>query len=130
MRNLACLLFASDVSFSAHAQSPSVTERVAQQNALFEEFYQADLKRAPERATSVGDYRYNDQLSDVSLAQIERKHSEDEAFLGRLRAIPTAGMAETDRVSHDLLERPWAKAMVTCQKRHPSTSGPPVLRCR
>lgn len=105
MRKLACLLLAAGVCSPALAQDTSVTERVAQQNALFEEFYQADLKRAPERATSVGDYRYNDQLSDVSLAQIERKHSEDDAFLRRLRAIPTTGMAEVDRVSHDLLER-------------------------
>jgi uncharacterized protein (DUF885 family) len=112
MRNLACLLLAAGVCSSALAQEPSVTERVAQQNALFEEFYQADLKRAPERASSVGDYRYNDQLSDASLAQVERQHSEINAFLTRLRAIPTTGMAETDRVSHDLLERQIVRANV------------------
>jgi uncharacterized protein (DUF885 family) len=105
MRNLACLLLAASVCSSAHAQDTSLTERVAQQNALFEELYQAGLKNSPERATSVGDDRYNAQLSDASLAQIERQHSENNAFLARLRAIPTTGMAETDRVSHELLER-------------------------
>jgi uncharacterized protein (DUF885 family) len=89
-----------------------VTERVAQQNALFEEFYQAGLKNSPERATSVGDYRYNAQLSDASLAEIERQHMENEAFLARLRALPTTGMAETDRVSHALLERQLLRAGV------------------
>jgi uncharacterized protein (DUF885 family) len=113
MRNLLFLLLAASACSSAYAQAPSVTERVAQQNALFEEFYQADLKRAPERATSVGDYRYNDQLSDVSLAQIERKHAEDDAFLRRLRAIPTTGMAEVDRMSHELLERQIVRASVS-----------------
>jgi len=87
-----------------------VAERVAQQNALFEDFYQAGLKSSPERATSAGDYRYNAQLSDESLAQIERKHAEDNAFLARLRVIPTIGMAETDRVSHELLERQLLRA--------------------
>ncbi len=89
-----------------------MNERVAQQNALFEELYQAGLKSSPERATSVGDYRYNAQLSDASLAQIERLHSENNAFLARLRAIPTTGMAETDRVSHELLERQLIRANV------------------
>lgn len=89
-----------------------MAERVAQQNALFEELYQAGLKNAPERATSVGDYRYNAQLSDASLAQIERQHSENNVFLARLRAIPTTGMAETDRVSHELLERQLIRAGV------------------
>jgi len=110
MRNLACLLLAASVCSSAHAQDTSVTARVAQQNALFEEFYQAGLKSAPERATSAGDDRYNAQLGDASLAQIERQHAENNAFLARLRAIPTTGMAETDRVSHELLERQLLRA--------------------
>jgi len=113
MRNLACVLLAASVCSSAHAQATSVTERVAQQNALFEEFYQADLKGAPERATSVGDYRYNAQLSDASLAQVERRHSENNAYQARLRAIPTTGMAETDRVSHELLEQQLIRANVS-----------------
>jgi uncharacterized protein (DUF885 family) len=112
MRSFACLLLAAGVCSSAHAQNTSVTERVAQQNALFEDFYQAGLKNSPERATSVGDYRYNAQLSDASPAQVERQHAENNTFLTRLRAIPTTGMAETDRVSHDLLERQLVRANV------------------
>src|ERR1043165_6788118 len=110
MRNFAYLLLALSICPAAHAQSTSVAERVAQQNALFEEFYQAGLKNAPERATAVGDYRYNAQLSDASLAQIERQHTENNTFLTRLRAISTAGMEETDRVSHELLERQLVRA--------------------
>jgi uncharacterized protein (DUF885 family) len=118
MRNLACLLLAASVCAPALAQDTSVTERVAQQNALFEEFYQAGLKSAPERATSVGDYRYNAQLSDASLAQVERQHSESNAFLARLRAIPTTGMAEIDQVSHELLERQLIRANVTYELKN------------
>ena len=83
----------------------SIDTRLAAQNALFEELYQSDLKNAPERATSFGDYRYNDQLSDHSLAAIDRHHSEDVAFLTRLKAIPTTGFSEQDILSHDLLTR-------------------------
>jgi uncharacterized protein (DUF885 family) len=99
------------VSFTAMqtavAQGPAktVAENVAAQNALFEEYYQNGLKNSPLRATGVGDYRYNDKLDDESLAAVAREHAEADAFLVRLRAIPTAGMGDTDLLSHELLER-------------------------
>ena len=79
--------------------------RVAKQNALFEEYYQAGLKNFPERATSYGDYRYNSQLGQVSLAEIARQHAEADDFLARLRAIPTDGMSDKDLLSHRILEK-------------------------
>ena len=83
----------------------SVAERVKAQDALFEEQYQADLVRSPERATAYGDYRYNDRLHDASLAAIQKGHAADEAFLARVKAIPTTGMGEQDALSHALMER-------------------------
>jgi uncharacterized protein (DUF885 family) len=69
----------------------SVTSHLAAQNALFEEQYQSDLKSSPETATAFGDYRYNDQLDNVSMAEAEREHAVDEKFLARLKAISTDG---------------------------------------
>ncbi|HLI77910.1 MAG TPA: hypothetical protein VKV02_13270, partial [Acidobacteriaceae bacterium] len=77
----------------ATAPTNDVAARIASQNALFEEFYQNNLKNHPEMATSVGDLRYNDRLSDVSLAAIAREHAEADAFLARLKAISVDGMA-------------------------------------
>jgi uncharacterized protein (DUF885 family) len=82
-----------------------VADRVAQQNALFEEQYQTDLRNFPERATAFGDYRYNDKLADYSLDAIARRHQADELFLRRLQAIPSAGFSDQDQLSHDLLIR-------------------------
>ncbi|HTJ65639.1 MAG TPA: DUF885 domain-containing protein [Alphaproteobacteria bacterium] len=87
------------------ADAPPMASRLAVQNALFEEYYQAELKAEPERATAYGDYRYNDQLDDYSLAGIAYRHANDEGFLARLTAIPTDGFAEQDKLSHDLLMR-------------------------
>ena len=39
------------------------------------------------------------------MAAIARQHAEADAFLARLRAIPTAGMSDSDLLSHELLER-------------------------
>jgi len=81
------------------------SDRVAAQNALFEEQYQSDLRLNPERATAVGDYRYNDKLSDRSLSSIAQRHGVDQEFLRRLKAIPTDSFSEQDQLSHDLLVR-------------------------
>ena len=89
----------------AFAQVAPVADRVAQQNTLFEEFYQTGLKNSPERATAVGDYRYNAILGQRSLAEITRQHTEADGFLKRLNAIPTEGMDENDLLSHQLLQR-------------------------
>lgn len=82
-----------------------VVDRLAAQNALFEEQYESDLRNFPERATAFGDYRYNDKLAEHSLAAIAQRHQTDEAFLARIEAIPTAGFSDQDHLSHDLLVR-------------------------
>lgn len=98
------LLIALAISAFAQNLKP-VADRLATQNALFEEQYESDLVNFPERATSFGDYRYNDKLADYSLDAIMRRHKMDETFLKRLQAIPTTGFSDQDQLSHDLLVR-------------------------
>ena len=92
-------------SVASHAQTSPVADRVAAQNKLFDEFYENSLRESPERATAVGDYRFNDKLDDESLSAIARRHGTTHAYLVRLRMIDTAGMPEQDQLSHQLLER-------------------------
>lgn len=82
-----------------------VADRLAAQNALFDEYYETDLRNFPERATAYGDYRYNDKLAEYSLNAILQRHHSDEAFLARIEAIPSAGFSDQDQLSHDLLVR-------------------------
>jgi uncharacterized protein (DUF885 family) len=82
-----------------------VADRLAAQNAVFEEQYETDLRNFPERATAYGDYRYNDKLAEYSLDAIAQRHKSDEAFLARLEAIPSTGFSDQDHLSHDLLVR-------------------------
>src|SRR5271155_5367865 len=99
------LLLAACYCVAACSASNSAASRLAAQNALFEEYYQADLLAHPERATAIGDYRYNDRLDDYSPAAILRQHERDESYLARLNAISTEGFAEQDNVSHEVLLR-------------------------
>ena len=98
---LACTAVSSCVAVPA--QTSALADRVAAQNALFEEYFQLGLKRNPTSATSFGDYRYNDVLGSYSLAAIAHDHAEDDEFLKRLDAIATDGMSDTDATSHALL---------------------------
>jgi uncharacterized protein (DUF885 family) len=112
MRLLTRLFLILAVAVTAFAQNPKpIADRLAAQNALFEEQYESDLRNAPERATAFGDYRYNDKLSDHSLAAIAQRHKTDEDFLKRLQAIPTAGFSDQDQLSHDLLVRSLQQRM-------------------
>lgn len=104
MRRIICAVVLVLAS-SAWGEMAPVGERVAEQNKLFDEFYETGLKNSPERATSFGDYRYNALLSQVSLEEIARQHAEANDFLKRLKAIPTEGMGDADLLSHRLLER-------------------------
>jgi uncharacterized protein (DUF885 family) len=98
---LAVFVFAQDKDKTLRP----VAERLAAQNALFNEQYESDLREFPERATDFGDYRYNDKLADHSLAAIVHREKINETFLARLQAIPTPGFPDQDQLSHDLLVR-------------------------
>src|ERR1700716_4217885 len=103
LQNLFFLVFLAVPVFAQNLKPTA--DRLAAQNALFEEQYQSDLRNFPGRATAFGDYRYNDKLSEYSLAALGQRHTNDQAFLARLEAIPTSGFSEQDKLSHDLLAR-------------------------
>jgi uncharacterized protein (DUF885 family) len=106
MRFHQIVLFSLTLAGPVFAQEPkSIADRLSAQNALFEEQYESDLGNFPERATSFGDYRYNDKLADYSLAAIAQRNETNHVFLARLQAIPTAGFSDQDQLSHDLLIR-------------------------
>jgi uncharacterized protein (DUF885 family) len=106
MRLQTILFFLVAVSSYALGQSVKpMTDRVAAQNAIFEEQYESDLHNFPERATAYGDYRYNDKLAEYSLAAIVQHDKTNRDFLARVEAIPSTDFAEQDQLSRDLLIR-------------------------
>ena len=128
MRNILCGLVVALAS-PVLAQTAPVADRVAQQNKLFDEFYENGLKNSPERATAVGDYRYNSQLGKYSLADIARMHAEADEFLKRLKEIPTDGMSDKDLLSHQLLQRQLEREDISrSTSRTASIPGSPTCR--
>jgi uncharacterized protein (DUF885 family) len=101
---ISALFLAAGYQFSS-AQTASLTSRLAAQNALFDDSWQNALKMNPTLATAVGDYRYNDQLGDFSLAASADRHQRDIADLAKIKAIDAADFPEQDLISHDLFLR-------------------------
>ncbi len=80
-------------------------DRSAALSALFKEIWEDDLKHSPEFASSIGDKRYNDQLSDLSPRAVNDRLARRREFLARLAAIDTTGLSEQEKLSSELLER-------------------------
>jgi uncharacterized protein (DUF885 family) len=99
------LIPAATSQFVFAQATTSVASRVAAQNAIFEDTWQASLKMSPIQATAIGDYRYNDQLGDYSLAASVKRHQRDLNDLARIQSIDASGFPEQDQISHDLFLR-------------------------
>jgi uncharacterized protein (DUF885 family) len=97
--------FIAAVAFAFARETKPLADRLAAQDAMFEEQYESDLRNFPLRATAYGDYRYNDRLGEYSLAAIFQRHKTDEEFLARIQAISTDGFSDQDQLSHDLMVR-------------------------
>jgi len=79
--------------------------RRASLRALLDEQWQYVLKTNPEFASFLGDKRYNDQLSDLSPAAIERDLARQREFLARFQAIDTTGFPEQEALNQTLMVR-------------------------
>jgi len=95
---------------AAAAQGPSaaptpVAQRSRDLNKLFDDYWQDQLKREPEFATSIGDKRYDSELKDQSPAAINDALARGRQFIERLSAIDTSGLSQQNQLSAELLLR-------------------------
>ena len=87
------------------ASSSTVVQREKALNAVFSDYWEQQLKDSPEFASTLGDKRYDDQLSDYSVAGYNALLQHDRVFLDRLGAIDTDGLPAQEQLSKDLLVR-------------------------
>lgn len=91
-------------SVEQQAQKPqSLEERTDALNQIFRDYWQDTLKHSPEMASTIGDKRYDDQLSDYSPQAYNDALARGQAFIERLGAIDTAGMNDQEQLSKQLL---------------------------
>jgi uncharacterized protein (DUF885 family) len=73
-------------------------------NTLFTEEWERALREDPERASAVGDTRYDDRWTDRSPAAIRAREAGDRAALERLHAIDRAALAADQQLNYDTFE--------------------------
>jgi uncharacterized protein (DUF885 family) len=102
------VVFAVFLAMSAgtiSADKASLDARRKQLAELVAEEWEYELRENPENATSIGDYRYNDRWSDISLAHGEQQKLDAQKWLSRFRAIDVEGFSETEKLNHSLMVR-------------------------
>ena len=87
------------------APATDVATRVKALNSLLAEQWEYQLRESPEFATILGDYRYNDRFSDITIAHAMQQKKDAQAFIKRFEAIDTTGFAEQDRLNQELMLR-------------------------
>lgn len=90
-------------------KDPMTASRELQQ--IFDDAWEASMKENPTYATYLGDFRYNDQLSDISAAGRARRRAQSENFLRRVKAVPAPALSESERVSQDIFRLQLEQAL-------------------
>lgn len=98
-------LAAPAMAAPAAAPSADVSARVKALDALLAEQWQHTLENSPEFATILGDLRYNDRWSDISLAHQAAEQKVNADFLKRFEAIDTTGFSDEEKLNQQLMVR-------------------------
>jgi len=116
LQSLAALLLVWPSISQLHAQAlapsstqpTSVEDRRKALNGLFHDYWEEYLKTSPEFASTIGDKRYNDQVSDYSVTAINQWLATEQNYLLKLAAIDDAGLSDQEKTSRELLMRDLA----------------------
>ncbi|MDR3772988.1 MAG: DUF885 domain-containing protein [Terracidiphilus sp.] len=101
----AFLLLLSPAVVRAQASTASVEANRRALNLVFQDYWEDTLVHSPERASTLGDKRFNDQISDYSVKAYNETLARELAFLIRLAEIDAAGLTGQEKISRDLLLR-------------------------
>src|SRR5271170_6212082 len=115
MKKLLSLTLASSLLLipALHRSQAQVAQSAADRSkalsALFADMWEDRLEHSPEFASSIGDKRWNDQLTDYSVAAYNDRLARGRDYLLRLAAIDTTGLSDQEQLSKDLMARQLAE---------------------
>jgi uncharacterized protein (DUF885 family) len=107
VRILALLLVLLPPLTTALAQSPAAAAMTPSQSlrAVADDYWQFYLREYPELATALGEYRYNDRLTDFSLSRVDAVRAEAARMLQRAESLDPGRLTEAERLDRQLLVR-------------------------
>src|SRR5215831_7398200 len=78
---------------------------------LLDEQWEYTLSHSPEFASILGDKRWNDKLSDLSIKAILADQEMDKVFLKKFEAVDPAGFPEQEALTRTLLVRGYRESI-------------------
>jgi uncharacterized protein (DUF885 family) len=93
----------------AAAGPVSLEDRRKALNGLFHDYWEDVLGHDPEFASTIGDKRWNDKISDYSVKAINAELEREQNFLMKLAAIDPTGLSADEQTSRELLLRKLAE---------------------
>lgn len=87
-------------------------------HAVFDKAWQNTMRNNPTWASGLGDMRYNHLWADLSLAAIEREHSEDKAILAELAAVDYDSLSAEDKLNYALFKQTYEETVSEHRFRH------------
>ena len=95
--NIDCVIFNSDYKIKNGEKSES--EKF---HELLSEQWEKGIVRNPERASSLGDNRFNDKLNDTSYETILKRQGETRELQETVKKIDQSKLSEDDQLNYDL----------------------------
>jgi len=103
------LLLVTGPALRAQAAPAAVDDNRKALNQLFTDYWEDNLAHSPEFASTLGDKRFNDQISDYSVKAYNDSLAREQAFLMRLAVIDSTGLTDQEKISADLLIRQFTE---------------------
>jgi uncharacterized protein (DUF885 family) len=92
-------------STTATTATADVESRRKALSDLFSQIWEDRLSHSPEFASTIGDKRFNDQLTDYSVDAYNQQLARGRQYLNHLGEIDTAGLTDQEILSKDLMVR-------------------------
>jgi uncharacterized protein (DUF885 family) len=107
------LVLQMPAAMHAQASAPPAASQVdanrKELNQIFKDYWEDNLKHDPEFASTLGDKRYNDQISDYSVKAYNAGLEREQTLMMRLGAVDVAGLTDQEKISRELLLREFAE---------------------
>ncbi|MEP6924952.1 MAG: DUF885 domain-containing protein [Pyrinomonadaceae bacterium] len=96
-------VFIFSISIGMISANTGIENSDAQFERLAKEYIEKMLEMSPEYATILGDHRFDNRLSDYSLAGVSKSREFNESYLKQLNAIPFDKLSKTNNVDARIL---------------------------
>lgn len=101
-KTICAIVFLFVAFLSAPAQDAASTKAL---HDLFNSEWEYALQQSPTRASSLGDRRWNDRWTDMSLAAIKSRHEHNLNVVQQLGKIDRSKLSASDQLNYDLFKK-------------------------